>query len=39
VWPFNNPGAVTVRTAPGRRVTVRVDDGRASCVVAGWLNL
>lgn len=48
VCQFNNPGAVTVATsrgvatfeaAPGRRVTVTVRDGRASCVVGGWFRL
>lgn len=45
VCQFSGPGAVTVETAarritfqpgPGRRTTVTVRDGQASCVVAGW---
>lgn len=45
VCQFSGPGAVTVRTAtdqvtfqpgPGKRTTVTVRGGRASCVVAGW---
>lgn len=48
VCQFNNPGAVVVKTAgaattyeapPGRRLTVTVREGRASCVVGGWFNL
>lgn len=48
VCQFNNPGAVTVETAAakvtfearsGQRITVRVEDGRATCVVGGWFNL
>lgn len=48
VCQFNNPGAVTVKTArgsvtfeaaPGRQLTVTVRDGQASCVVGGWFNL
>lgn len=56
VWPreayrvcqFNNPGAITVRTAtsrkvfelpPGARATVTVRDGLVSCVVGGSFNL
>ena len=48
VCQFNNPGAVVVKTprgvttfeaAPGRRLTVTVRDGRASCVVGGWFSL
>lgn len=47
VCQFNNPGAVTVdlggertifRPPPGRRATVTVRKGRASCVVGGWFN-
>lgn len=47
VCQFNNPGAVTVRTdgrsvifqpPVGRRLTVTVRDGVASCVVGGWFN-
>jgi len=45
VCQFSGPGAVTVQTAgrtttfqpgPGRRTTVTVRDGEASCVIAGW---
>ena len=48
VCQFNNPGAVTVKTAqatttfeaaPGKRLTVTVREGRASCVVGGWFTL
>jgi hypothetical protein len=48
VCQFNNPGAVIVATGgqsvvfrppPGRRVTVTVRDGVASCVIGGWFNL
>ena len=48
VCQFNNPGAVVVKTpvgtttfeaAPGRKLTVTVRQGRASCVVGGWFNL
>jgi hypothetical protein len=48
VCQFNNPGAVVVRTPaetktfegpPGRRLTVTVREGRASCVVGGWFSL
>lgn len=45
VCQFSGPGAVTVETArrrvtfqpgPGRRTTVTVRAGQASCVVGGW---
>lgn len=45
VCQFSGPGAVKVETpaqtitfqpGPGRRTTVTVHDGRASCVIAGW---
>lgn len=45
VCQFSGPGAVTVEGAgrkvtfqpgPGKRTTVSVHDGKASCVVAGW---
>jgi hypothetical protein len=48
VCQFNNPGAVTVeldsgttvfQPPPGRRATVTVRHGRASCVVAGWFTI
>lgn len=48
VCQFNNPGAVVVKAAagtttfeaaPGKRLTVTVRDGRASCVVGGWFSL
>lgn len=48
VCQFNNPGAVVVKTPsavttfeapPGRRLTVTMREGRASCVVGGWFNL
>lgn len=47
VCQFNNPGAVTVvadgrrvifQPPVGRRMTVTVRDGKASCVVGGWFN-
>jgi hypothetical protein len=47
VCQFNNPGAVTVemdggttvfQPPVGRRATVTVRHGRASCVVGGWFN-
>ncbi|MBU1377499.1 MAG: hypothetical protein KKE02_13290 [Alphaproteobacteria bacterium] len=45
VCQFSGPGAVTVEAdgrrttfqpGPGRRTTVTVHDGQASCVIAGW---
>jgi hypothetical protein len=45
VCQFSGPGAVTVeflgrsvtfQPGPGKRTTVTVRDGRATCVVAGW---
>lgn len=48
VCQFNNPGAVVVKTSggtttfegpPGRRLTVTVREGRATCVVGGWFSL
>jgi hypothetical protein len=48
VCQFNNPGAVVVKTAaattayeaaPGKRLTVTVREGQASCVVGGWFSL
>lgn len=48
VCQFNNPGAVVVKTAgatttfeaaPGKRLTVTIRNGNASCVVGGWFNL
>lgn len=48
ICQFNNPGAVVVKTPvatttfeaePGKRMTVTVREGRASCVVGGWFNL
>lgn len=48
VCQFNNPGAVVVKTsaatttfeaAPGKRLTIDVREGRASCVVGGWFSL
>lgn len=48
ICQFNNPGAVVVKTPratttfeaePGRRLTVTVREGKASCVVGGWFNL
>ena len=48
VCQFNNPGGVVVRVggrattfeAPvGRRLTITVRHGRASCVVGGWFRL
>jgi hypothetical protein len=48
VCQFNNPGAVTVETDAartvfqppvGRRATVTVRHGKASCVVGGWFTL
>jgi hypothetical protein len=48
VCQFNNPGFVAISSGGekvlyqppvGRRATVEVHDGRASCVVGGWFNL